>query len=967
MSYNNLFNFSFGGKIMRERKKNLLLKYVLILCSLCLLQMFIDPIQVSVASTSSSEQNPANQNLYIFKRVDPNSKSINIGNELLNNELYVSSIYPVYKFNGKLTWKENPYNDQTWCFYFQSLDMVGYLMNAYELDPRPEYLEKAKWFIESWMDANPSQGNEASPFAWSDHSTANRVVNIIYFLHYYKNSSIYNQDFENELINMLEKHGDYLADDKNYTKGNNHGIFQDRSLIELALLFPDLKESKFWYDKAMARLMIHVTNDVTPSGIHKEHSPSYHVVVLKLFKDIDNFICQFGINETELEDKITLMEDYLAYVAKPDGTLPNLGDSEPDSIYKLNLGKITSPVLQYVMSNGKKGQKPNNDAVYPDGGVGIFRNGWDKSNQLYLLFTAAYHSNVHKHADDLSFVLSYGKTGFFVDSGKYSYNETDPYRQYFRSTAAHNTITVDNQSYPLTNDQVNKSRIDTYKSAGYYSYIVGSHDLYKGVHIIRTIIYLKSKSSILIRDVIQSSDKHSYSEVFNIGNDVQIGNVNNSTFNLKSTIENKQLEFIQLTKGTKFNDYSGSTNPIAGWQSLSFNKKVPISQLRFTKSGQSTEYNSVINYNSKVGIKNFTCKDFPTYSLYTIVYKDGTRGNIKIDNNVLDKTSPAKPTVKTVSNTSTVVTGTTEASAKVNVTVGTKIIGTGQADSKGAFKISIPKQKAGITLQVYATDAAENKSSTVKVKVLDKIAPAHPSIHSVSDVSTTLVGTTEANARVTVTKGTKVMGTGKADSKGVFKISIPKQKAGTTLQVYATDSSGNKSSTVTVKVLDKTPPAKPIAHSVSDASISVTGIAEANSKVTVTVGTKVIGTGKADSKKAFKISIPKQKAGTTLQVYATDASGNKSSTMIVKVVDKTPPGEPTVNKVTAKSTTVTGKAEKGSTVYIYKGKKYIRNTITNSKGTYTIKIPKEKKGTILIIFAKDKAGNNSKVRTVKVN
>ena len=35
-------------------------------------------------------------------------------------------------------------------------------MNAYEKTPSQTYLEKAKWYIESWMAANPSPNNQAS-------------------------------------------------------------------------------------------------------------------------------------------------------------------------------------------------------------------------------------------------------------------------------------------------------------------------------------------------------------------------------------------------------------------------------------------------------------------------------------------------------------------------------------------------------------------------------------------------------------------------------------------------------------------------------------------------------------------------------------------------------------------------------------------------------------------------------------
>ena len=612
------------------------LKSNLILCSITAFTLIFStsiPLERTDAAANkihSTMKQAASQPLLIFKRTQPNSNSIKIGDQLLNNQLYVNSIWPAYTPKNKLTWKENPYHDKTWTFYFHSLDMVGYLMNAYEKSPKQAYLQKAKWYIESWMAANPSPTNQASPSAWDDHSTANRVVNMIYFWQFYKDSTIYDKEFESKLTKMLTLHGDFLADNKHYTAGNNHGIFQDRSLIQVALLFPDMENSKYWYNKAMNRLLVHVNHDVTPSGIHKEHSPSYHIVVLNLFKDINSFITQFGIKEPILSEKIKKMEDYMAHLITPNRVLPMLGDSNP-SRYIIHPNKVTSDKLKFVVSKGKQGVKPANDTFYPDGEMAIFRKMWDVDTPFYLLFTAAYHSNAHKHADDLSFLLSYGKTDYFVDSGKYNYNETNGYRKYFRSTMAHNTVTVDEKSYPLTKEQVNKSRMDHYKTASDYSYVTGSHNLYKGVKVQRTIIYLKNTDSVLIRDTMVSDQKHTYRETFNIGKDVQVKSTNKKTFILKSTLENKQIEFKHLTKDTKFTQYQGSTKPIAGWQSLSFNQKHPITQLQFTTNRtEKREYKFVMNTDLKNGIQNYTVKSQPSYDLYTIVYKNGKRGNIRV-------------------------------------------------------------------------------------------------------------------------------------------------------------------------------------------------------------------------------------------------------------------------------------------------------------------------------------------------
>ncbi|HET6873057.1 MAG TPA: Ig-like domain-containing protein, partial [Sporolactobacillaceae bacterium] len=110
----------------------------------------------------------------------------------------------------------------------------------------------------------------------------------------------------------------------------------------------------------------------------------------------------------------------------------------------------------------------------------------------------------------------------------------------------------------------------------------------------------------------------------------------------------------------------------------------------------------------------------------------------------------------------------------------------------------------------------------------------------------------------------------------------------------------------------------------------------------------------------------KQKAGEVLTAYATDKAGNKSAGQTFKVVDKTPPGTPTVNKVTTRSTSVSGKAEQGATVYLYSGHHYLGKATASSKGYYKIGMHKQKKGTKLSVYAKDKAGNKSKTRTIKV-
>ncbi|WP_420488176.1 Ig-like domain-containing protein, partial [Gottfriedia acidiceleris] len=66
-------------------------------------------------------------------------------------------------------------------------------------------------------------------------------------------------------------------------------------------------------------------------------------------------------------------------------------------------------------------------------------------------------------------------------------------------------------------------------------------------------------------------------------------------------------------------------------------------------------------------------------------------------------------------------------------------------------------------------------------------------INAIDDNDVVLTGKAEVNATITVKNGTKVIGSGKVDSKGTYRITVSKQKAGSVLYVTAKDAAGNES------------------------------------------------------------------------------------------------------------------------------------------------------------------------------
>lgn len=261
-------------------------------------------------------------------------------------------------------------------------------------------------------------------------------------------------------------------------------------------------------------------------------------------------------------------------------------------------------------------------------------------------------------------------------------------------------------------------------------------------------------------------------------------------------------------------------------------------------------------------------------------------GRITLGNPVLDNIAPNAPQVNVIKDYDNQVTGKAEAYSNVTVKVGSIVLGTGIAGKDGSFMVTLKAaQKAGAVLNITATDNAGNVSKPTIVIVVDKTAPARPVVNQVADCDKKVTGTTEAGAKVTILVNTTTLSYGYADKNGRFYITLKTaQKAGTYLSVIATDKAGNGSSAATVIVVDKTAPPAPFVHKVTYWTTKVTGKAEANSTVIVKVGSKIIGTAKADKCGKFSVSIHRQKCKTVLLVTAKDKAGNvsKATKVIVK-------------------------------------------------------------------------------------
>ncbi|MCM3118099.1 Ig-like domain-containing protein [Neobacillus sp. MER 74] len=259
-------------------------------------------------------------------------------------------------------------------------------------------------------------------------------------------------------------------------------------------------------------------------------------------------------------------------------------------------------------------------------------------------------------------------------------------------------------------------------------------------------------------------------------------------------------------------------------------------------------------------------------------------------------------------------------------------------------------EKHYVWFPVKSTDGALSGyiSSAYLAKKKDFVAPIVTGVKNNSNYN--------KDVKITFDEGTALL------NGAIFKNGATVTKDGK----YTLVVKDEESNTTTIKfTIDKTRPVTPSMNSVSDLSTTVTGKAEAGSTVKLSINGKYQKSTTAASSGNYKFTISKQKAGTTISVTATDKVGNVSAPKSLKVVDKTPPAIQSVNKVTSKSKTVTGSAEKYASVKIYRGSTLIGKGSVNSNGKFSVAIKTQKANTYLKVYVIDKAGNK-KYRTIKV-
>ncbi|MBG9452163.1 hypothetical protein ABE67_23105 [Cytobacillus firmus] len=491
-----------------------------------------------------------------------NKNHLIAANNILLKNMYTLPPFGVVKFSKLIDWNDN--RSRSFERLLHGFTFLGCLTDAYLESGDKKYLLKGLELIFDWLGKHSYETHKGH-MAFHDETTA---VRLQYFLRFYIVARECLSEHDNRTIEKnMWKTAELLANDEFHATNTNHGMFQDIALLLFSLYF-DGEKCIQYKNLAVNRLKNYFTNVFTSDGVHKEHSPSYHMLVASNIKKLTSWMEEIDPSiSREFTTLFNNSEDYSVHIIRPDGYFPALCDTESKPVIESSYAKLyDSDQYKYAVTSGKSGRAPvESDRVFPFGGYAIFRDDWLKKEKgTYVLFSAAYHGTYHKHSDDLNLTI-YSDGEIISEAGPHGYNYQDPYTKFAYSSFAHNTLIVDGKGLPRTDSKYDKVFIADYIISAEESHATGVNMRYDGVTHKRKIQYNKPKKEIVAYDTINSEQNHKYTLLWHVAPDIEVRSKGKFIELYRKKI--KVME-IEISTNAKFNinQVSGQKDPrIQGW------------------------------------------------------------------------------------------------------------------------------------------------------------------------------------------------------------------------------------------------------------------------------------------------------------------------------------------------------------------------------------------------------------------
>jgi len=505
------------------------------------------------------------------------------------------------------------------------LQFVTVLARAWQLTGDEDFSRAAVNYLISWHEANPY----GRTINWTNAlEVALRSLSIVTALNCLRKArACRGRRFRQAMARLLFLHAEYVEGHlSSPSSGFNHLAGETAALAVLGSALPTMPQARKWFATGSGRFNRLIGELILEDGGGLEGSLHYLALVCRLAVFSDLVCGRLGRKFLggPARERLRSAYEFLAEATDGGGSISELGDSDDswlpgpapsDSRRRygagLNLLWLAQDGQELLhefspdpdslwLFGGERARgkaapaqrvKPSAVRRFDSSGHYVLR----PSAEVYLRFECGHWGDGrtwgHAHADRLSFSLFVAGRPIFIDPGTGFYLSDRAFREYFRSTPAHNTLAVDGDSQSdalaafLWGDPI-ESYLTTLEEEPDRIVIEGEQTGYRhgcrwrmGVVHRRRITAWREIPRLEIEDGVQTIVSHEVCLNFHLHPSCEIaagGGETEPVQILSGPVRLKLVPDGRLVTSL----HRGQEEPRLGWYSPAFRQAVPTYQIR---------------------------------------------------------------------------------------------------------------------------------------------------------------------------------------------------------------------------------------------------------------------------------------------------------------------------------------------------------------------------------------------------
>ena len=452
-----------------------------------------------------------------------------------------------------------------------------------------------------------------------------RLINWVWAIDLIRDAGLMDEAFTQKFLRTVHLHLWEIT--RKYSRGsstNNHLIGEAAGVFIASGYFSQFRQAVQWQKQSSEILCREILTQISPDGVNREQAIGYHLFVLRFYLLVGLVARRIGWElPKSFWDRLERMLEFVGTLSEGGTELPWFGDS--DDGYVLNLGSqsddvrsllavgvtlfdrsdfktwsagFTEPAWWLTGDAGrlrygaikKLGDTRLHSRAFPYAGFYLLQYGTVGSpDRISVTLDCGAQGLAplagHGHADALNFTLRAFGGDVFIDPGTYDYFSYPRWRQYFKSTRAHNTIEIDGKDQAVMrgsfmwNPQADGWCVE-WQPDDNGGYIIGEHDGYRRLQdpvIHRRTLSLKGRErKLMIHDSLICKGRHTAMLAFHLAERCRM--ISRTSHHLEIDTGLGRV-FLEIDPAWTVEILYGSNDPIGGWVSRGYHRKVKTTTL----------------------------------------------------------------------------------------------------------------------------------------------------------------------------------------------------------------------------------------------------------------------------------------------------------------------------------------------------------------------------------------------------